>query len=425
MSRTVLVWLLLSLSLVACGQDVKSGLTLEPFYAIGYSESESLYVIWKVDADAPQLIYHLSAVSLLPVTEMLSEREVRGFLGACEGVFAIDPGNPPVKQMILGVWQIDANQLLIQTYRQLCISSYSVYCFGDTRLSILDVRMNDEIEIWRLDCSDQLISTYVGCFPPDMTRVVDIAFNPTNHKIAVGVKAFWDRFYDVTTLATVIILDLNDPFAPITQIDSAEYPIWSLDGQKLAYSSKACFQGCTTTLSVYDVQSNASSIIQSASLFFGFPVVFGFDGSDILVYQWQNIPLGDAPRPTIIVSHDLVTGQMDETIFEAMFFTGNFLSLVTHTGLTLIGQMHNGDVAQTLYIVNGEAVVGISIPQVHSIFYNGRYPQYVFLAGTQSSTLQFAVLTADGNQYSIDLTNVIPVGYIVEYLSPAGLQNVW
>ncbi|HEX3052359.1 MAG TPA: hypothetical protein VHP83_16985 [Aggregatilineaceae bacterium] len=375
------------------------------FYAASINPTTHVTSIWEINTTTTRRILTVSYLNPATPADLFPEHEHEALLSAIEqGSFlATTAGTPGVTQAIQGVWQLDSDQLLVQTNTETC-DRVAGGCYGYFEFLLADIATGSLTSLHQIEYhNDGAEKSWAGC--PSTVHIDTVLPNPEFSKFAFTLKPTGDC-YPNPDQSQAYVVDFATLPVQITEIPLANGLSWSPSGTNLAYYVKDACQSSTCVTSLY-VQSSAPQLIEQAPLFNATPLFTAWVDDQTVMYQWHFSESSE--EPYFLIWHDLNNHTKVEVPLPYYFLSNGMFYLKTHLlGLSYPGGKLLGLPTQPEFTVLAE------FPASYPIFYNSRFNSYLF---THLQGSEVTVIDAEFDQFTLNLADFIPSETVI-YVAP-------
>lgn len=290
----------------------------KPFYVLTKNMTTQVSTVWNIKPDSGGItpVFSLAAVSASSPDMAFSQHEKTVVQAAVDG--SIIPADwmssqNIMRQTIQGVWQITAKRLLLQTATEFCEPISHSVCFGYFEFLILNTDNPSNLQsILKVDYHDSILESWPRCnVNSDTVYFNQILLNPKESYFALTLKAAKDCYGGGKSQTRIV--DFTHLPVTVTELPNAEGLSWSPDGRRLAYYVNENCSGCPVSINVYSLDNSNTTTLKTYTAIPA-PVmpITGWENDTTLFYQWVKLNLDNFD--TVLISHDLVSGDEVETI---------------------------------------------------------------------------------------------------------------
>lgn len=403
----------------------------DPLYITTWNSNTRLSTLWRYDIGASQVEKVFTPTSQGSLQQLLSKQEFNLYKGGLEeynrpDLMPKDWPNLPLTPTISAVWRLDESHLLIQTANDVRASmgadSLEVGLYGYHEFLILDLADPQKpVSILKFDYHNSaFIDDWYGFIIP-FVNVGGVVVNPTHDKLAITLHSA-GRFTTPVVSDSILIVDYSVSPVQTHLIPLASHPVWSSDGNHLAYIKGICL--CNDKR----LTSNGNRIILSLQInsftdrntrtietydagdFNNTNVgVMSWVSDDTLVYTWfpDDYPRFDnccITKSFNVNSHAFLNVSLD--------YPSNMVVLAKpsqNAVLVGIGDYNASDTAHPYFLPLSLNLLTLS-PVANRISYNDRFSERVVFSSWNINTdhQPIKILDADQRTTSFELWKALP-----------------
>jgi hypothetical protein len=375
-----------------------------------------------------QLLYTLPSESDQQLLEKFSLRERNVMSEYIEGsVFEPYEGLGYIRDTsIQRIQRLDETRFLLLIRQSICGINFRP-CFGYYEVSLVDLDASPQMTyLFKIALHDEILQDW-GCASDSGAAIVPNQFlvNPIYDVIALTFDLGEGRKCDDRIApSTLIVVDFRTTSAYVQRIDG-EGAGWSSDGEKLSYLRRRCFvnqassEQCRFTLRLASLET----VISPDAI--PFPV---FEGEDIQINQclvtgWANADM----VVTMSYAYDYAAGEpkpiltwiSTEPDYRVTIPYGEMYPFHPWYYFVAEGSLFVRDIVlnDSEELQSRWEAFQQAQAQAPTVIYNPRFPEYLFLSAV---SMDNSVIAVDDslNQYTLDVTGVLPNGEVIQLITP-------
>jgi hypothetical protein len=433
MQKTVAIFLVAALNFIALRQIFAQVEQIAPVYIASWNADTRLSTVWSYELGVSKAtqVFTLKNTKT-PSIMLLSAQELALLLDYRkdrQSEFDKNWGeNFSPSQNIQWVKRFDATHLLVLTTNDIQdpfgrgADNNESGRFGYHEFLLLDLTAPYQLKsLFKIDYHDRATEDWYGCFIP-FVYPTDVVLNPTRQQIAIELGPARDLCTNVR-FRTLLIVDYSNSAVWVTKLPLASYPIWSPDGEWLAYIQSQCkgsglwkMEGltCSAALDIRNTMSGKTTIVSTLQ---SVPTTSKVEtltwrDSHTLLYAWPYLSRCDCDNgATSFKQFQIEYGvifPMELPNIQAVHLERLYLLGASITPRFLIGVGVNRSTGEAKTFVFSPPDIINALDIAGSVQYNSRYPERLLIIVGAKSNGKVMVLTEDLHQTSFELSKILP-----------------
>lgn len=380
--------------------------TSEPqvFYAVTFNETTRDTSIWEVDTTRVTIrqiltldrVNHATPNELFPEYERRLLREVIRRDDLLEG-----RADGSIIQHIIGVWLLNTNHMLVLTRNETHIGQG--FYLGYYEFLIADIMTSDLTSLMRIAYHDP-ITEETGCSLHWQAYVDSVLPHPTQDIFAFTLKTYSRSC--ASDWAQTYLVDYSSLPIDATLLPASTGAAWSPDGMYLSYYTRESCSHNVCDTSVYMLPASSLKepvILNRGQLYLTTPLFSVWRDNRTVLYRWRSTTHGDVPPSSLW--HDIVDDAISESPVDFVHVTAIYHLEQEQSNLVAVG--HDSVFGLTQ---DATPVTLATFSSIRRVFYNSRFPEYMFVSydHTSFNLTEMLIIDAELNQATLNLADFFP-----------------